>query len=133
MAQMAARPRAHNDAEPVGASAETATGTYPRVVESVTSAGLTQADVARILKVNLRTVGGWAAGVNAPTGRRVRELLDLQYLVEELRELFTDHGVQIWLNGRNRALEGQRPVALLLAGRYEDVLAQAQDTVRGGM
>ncbi|HEU5271661.1 MAG TPA: hypothetical protein VFU36_17170 [Jatrophihabitans sp.] len=56
----------------------------------------------------------------------------MQYIVRELREAYTEEGVQIWLHARKRNLDGQRPIDLLAADRYDDVLAEAE-RVAGAM
>ena len=48
-----------------------------------------------------------------------------------LNSVYTTEGVDIWLHGRNRALEGQRPIDLLAAGEFEVVLAEIE-RLRGG-
>lgn len=100
--------------------------TYSRIVEEVTSTGLTQADLGRVVGASLRTVQNWASGASTPSGVKMKRLLDVQYLIGELREVYTDEGIQIWLNARNRNLAGERPIDLLLGGQAESVLREAQ-------
>ena len=68
----------------------------------------------------------WAKGDASPTGAKVERLLDLNYLIRMLREVYTDQGVEIWLRSRNRHLEGQRPIDLLTEGALDQVLLEAQ-------
>lgn len=100
--------------------------TYLRVVEDVTDAGLTQSELGRAVGASTRTVQNWAAGATIPAGLKARRLLDLQYIVRELRSAYTDEGVRIWLNARNRNLDRQRPIDLLIAGEFDVVLAEAE-------
>jgi len=53
-------------------------------------------------------------------------LLDVKYIVDELREVYTREGVDIWLHSRNRNLGGQRPIELLTAGNVDEVVDEAQ-------
>jgi DNA-binding transcriptional regulator YiaG len=100
--------------------------TYPRIVDDITHSGITQAELGQAVGASLRTVQNWAAGNATPAGAKVRRLLDIQYIVRELREAYTVEGVEIWLHARNRNLDGQRPMDLLAAGQYDDVLAEAE-------
>lgn len=100
--------------------------TYLRIVEEVTEAGFTQVELGRAVGASSRTVQNWAAGTTAPTGVKVRRLLDLQYIVRELRNAYTDEGIKIWLNSRNRNLERHRPIDLLTSGKFDLVLREAE-------
>ncbi len=53
-------------------------------------------------------------------------LLDVQYVVEGLRDVYTDEGIDIWLRARNRNFGGQRPIDLVTAGDIDTVLREAQ-------
>lgn len=106
--------------------------TYLRIVDEITGSGITQTELGQAVGASLRTVQNWAAGSGTPAGVKVRRLLDVQYIVRELREAYTEEGVQIWMHARNRNLDGQRPIDLLAAGQYDDVLAEAEH-VSGAM
>jgi transcriptional regulator with XRE-family HTH domain len=100
--------------------------TYPRIVDDITRSGITQTELSKAVGTSLRTVQNWAAGNGIPAGPKVRRLLDVQYIVRELRDAYTEEGVQIWLHARNRNLGSQRPIDLLAAGQYDEVLAEAE-------
>lgn len=106
--------------------------TYLRVVGEVTDSGVTQSELGNVVGASLRTVQNWAAGSALPTGAKARRLLDLQFIVRELRTAYTDEGVQIWLHSRNRNLDRQRPIDLLTNGDFERVLEEAE-RVSGAM
>jgi transcriptional regulator with XRE-family HTH domain len=106
--------------------------TYLRVIEDVTESGLTQAELGKVVGASVRTVQNWASGATLPAGARARRLLDLQYVVRELRTAYTDEGVQIWLHARNRNLDRQRPIDLLVSGEVDRVLEEAE-RVSGAM
>jgi transcriptional regulator with XRE-family HTH domain len=106
--------------------------TYLRIVDEITRSGITQTELSQAVGASLRTVQNWAAGNGTPAGMKVRRLLDVQYIVRELREVYTEEGVQIWLHARNRNLDSRRPMELLAAGQYDEVLAEAE-RVSGAM
>lgn len=106
--------------------------TYLRVVETITGSGITQQQLAKAVGASVRTVQNWSQGSGTPRGARVNRLLDIKHIVELLRDTYTDEGIEIWLNSRNRNLDHQRPVDLLQQGRAEDVLAEVE-RLTGGM
>lgn len=105
---------------------------YAHLVDDVTEAGLTQAQIATAVKVSVRTVQNWRNGDSTPTGLRARRLIDLKYIVEGLREVYTAEGIDIWLNSRNRNLESQRPIDLLASGEIDCVSDEIRRVI-GGM
>jgi hypothetical protein len=104
---------------------------YARIVEGVRDGGLSTADMARIINVADRQVRNWMAGTNTPSGRNRDRLLELQYVTDQLREIYTSEGSEIWLHGRKRSLTGRRPVDLLADGEFEPVL-EAIERLRAG-
>jgi uncharacterized protein (DUF2384 family) len=87
--------------------------------------------MARIIDVADRQVRNWMAGSNAPSGRNRDRLLELQYVTDQLRDVYTSEGSEIWLHGRKRSLGGRRPVDLLIDGEFEPVL-EAIERLRAG-
>lgn len=106
--------------------------TYMRVVEEVTKAGITQAELAKAVGSGPRAVQNWASGQNTPRGQAVKRLLDVRTVVELLSDSYTDEGIDIWLHARNRNLDMRRPIDLIVEGDVEKVIDQAK-WVAGGM
>lgn len=106
--------------------------TYMRVVEEVTRAGITQAELAKAVGSGPRAVQNWASGQNTPRGETVKRLLDVRTVVELLSDSYTDEGIDIWLRARNRNLDMRRPIDLIMEGQIEQVIQQAK-WVAGGM
>lgn len=106
---------------------------YSRVVQSLRSSVLTVAELAELTGVSDRQVHRWSTGTSKPDGESRRRLLEVNYVVEQLRELYTDEGVEIWLHGRNKALGGQPPIELLRSGNYEPVLELVEALNQGVM
>jgi len=105
---------------------------FMRLVDDVTETVIPQGDFALAVGASERTVQNWSSGQTKPRGDTVKRVLDLVYLVRELREVYTDEGIYIWLQSRNRNLGGRRPLDLLSAGQTDDVLEEVQRVV-GGM
>lgn len=115
-----------------GEAGEPASVTYMRVVEEVTKAGITQAELAKAVGSGPRAVQNWASGANAPRGEAVKRLLDVRTVVELLSDSYTDEGVDIWLHSRNRNLDMRRPIDMIIDGQIDEVIEQAK-WVAGGM
>jgi hypothetical protein len=99
--------------------------TYLRIVEEVTESGITRAELGKAVGAAERTVHTWVAGTSTPTGVRARRLLDVQLIVRMLSDVYTQEGVRIWLNSRNRNLGLERPIDLLAEGQIDAVLDEA--------
>jgi DNA-binding transcriptional regulator YiaG len=105
---------------------------FMRLVDDVTESVITQSEFATAVGASERTVQNWSRGQTKPRGDAANRVLDLVHLVSELREVYTDEGIQIWLKSRNRNLASRRPIDLLAAGDVEDVLDEVQRVI-GGM
>jgi uncharacterized protein (DUF2384 family) len=104
---------------------------YARIVEEVHDGGMRTEDIARLVGVAERQVRNWSSGEHAPRGRNRDRLLEVHYVAQLLRDVYTREGAEIWLHGRKRSLEGRRPIDLLAEGRYEEVL-DAIERLRAG-
>jgi uncharacterized protein (DUF2384 family) len=92
------------------------------MVDELRDSGLSTADVARVVGVAERQVRNWTSGGNTPSGRNRDRLLELHYVANQLRDVYTKEGSEIWLHGRKRSLNGRRPIDLLAEGAYDEVL-----------
>ena len=106
---------------------------YRRVVEDVRAAAVTTAEIAEIVRVEERQVYNWAAGTSRPKSGNRDRLLDIYYIVSELRSVYTPEGVDIWLHGRNRSLGGQKPIDLLIEGDFQPVVYAVERLKTGAM
>lgn len=106
---------------------------YARIVNEIRDSGLSTADIARLVGVAERQVRNWTSGSNTPSGRNRDRLLELHYVTQALRDLYTREGAEIWLHGRKRSLAGQRPVDMLAKGSYEEVLDAIERKLAGAM
>jgi transcriptional regulator with XRE-family HTH domain len=106
---------------------------YARIVNEVRESGLSTADIARLVGVAERQVRNWTSGGNTPSGRNRDRLLELHYVTQALRDLYTREGAEIWLHGRKRSLDGRRPVDMLADGAYEEVLDAIESKRSGAM
>jgi DNA-binding transcriptional regulator YiaG len=106
---------------------------YARVVDDVRDGGLSIAEMADLIGVAERQVRNWSSSSHTPSGRNRDRLLQLHYVARLLRDVYTREGAEIWLHGRKRSLGGRRPVDLLAAGEYDEVLAAIERLQAGAM
>lgn len=115
---------------PRGALAETL---YSRIVDDIRASSISSGELAEITGVRERQVHNWASGANRPTGSARERLLEVNYIISLLRDVYTAEGTEIWLRGRNRALDGRRPIDLLRDGDFETVLQAIDRLVHGAV
>lgn len=108
-------------------------GLFSKVVEDVRGAALTTAELADITGVEERQVYNWASGSSRPRGATKDRLLEVHYIVNELREVYTPEGTDIWIHARNRGLGGSKPIDLLIEGNFQVVLAAIERLKTGAM
>lgn len=106
-------------------------GLYSRIVENIRAGSVTSAELAEITGVRERQVQNWATGANRPSGATRDRLLEVHYIVGQLQEVYSPEGIDIWLHGRNRTLDGRRPIDLLREGAFEDVLNAVERLTTG--
>lgn len=87
--------------------------------------GLTQAEIASIANVTVRTVRRWQQGTSAPQPRHARRLDDLQTVLDELAKNYTPTGCLAWLRNRHRLLGGRRAIEMIALGEFDEVYGAA--------
>lgn len=103
---------------------------YRHVVADARRA-LSLVEIGQITGVGDRAVQNWARGTSRPEGASRDRLLELKYVIEQLSDVYTDEGIEIWLHARQRGLGGRQPIELLREGRFEEVLS-AVERLAGG-
>ncbi|MQA73753.1 MAG: DUF2384 domain-containing protein [Solirubrobacterales bacterium] len=93
-------------------------GVYARLVAELREV-LTAREIAGASGVAERQVHHWRAGETRPRGEARERLLELHYVLEGLRDVYTPEGIEVFWHGRNRDLEGRRPIDLAQAGEFE--------------
>lgn len=114
-------------------AAATSGTSYPWLVDEVRRFGLTTSEIAEITGVKERQVQHWAAGTSKPQGDTRDRLVDIHYVVQQLKEVYKPEGIEIWLHARNRGLAGRRPIELLIEGEFESVINAVERLTTGAM
>lgn len=92
--------------------------------------GLTQRMIAKATGTSERTVRTWEKNAR-PRQAAYDKLMDLAEVVALLSETLTCRGIEQWLNARNRAAEGDRPIEMIGAGEAGNVCELAVALVEG--
>jgi uncharacterized protein (DUF2384 family) len=79
-------------------------------------------DVAKMLKIRPETVSRWNVGKAFPRPEAERILLDLDYVVERLADLYEPDEARVWLFSRQKVLDGKIPSELIQRGHADTVI-----------
>ena len=94
-----------------------------RIDSIVEKGGINSRDIANVLSIRPETVSRWNQGKAFPQRDAERRLLDLEFVVDLLSELYSPDEARLWLLSRQRSLDDKSPVQLISDGRIEDVIA----------
>lgn len=89
-------------------------------------------DVANVLKVRPETVSRWNQGKAFPHPQTEKQLLELEFILDQLSDFYEPREARLWIFSRQRLLGGEIPAELIQKGRVEDVLTavnQLRDAV----
>jgi transcriptional regulator with XRE-family HTH domain len=93
--------------------------------------GINSRDVAQLLQTTPQTVSRWQNGESAPHPKSLERLLALDWLVEQLSQVYRPDEAKLWLFSRHQMLAGERPVDRIADDKIEDVL-QLIDQLQSG-
>ena len=85
--------------------------------------GLSGREVALLLRTTPQTVSRWRQGRVSPQPQALERLLMLDWLADQLAEVYSPDEARLWLFSPNEELEGARPADLIADERIEVVLA----------
>ena len=104
-----------------------------RKLDTIRSKGaLTNADVANLLGLRPETISRWNRGHAFPHRESERELLEIEYIVDELSDFYDEpNEARMWLFSRQRLLDDERPADLIKQGRSQAVLDSIRKILEG--
>ncbi|HEX3398254.1 MAG TPA: antitoxin Xre/MbcA/ParS toxin-binding domain-containing protein [Steroidobacteraceae bacterium] len=79
-------------------------------------------DVAKVLQIRPETVSRWNQGKAFPRRDAEKALLDLEYVVERLADLYEPDEARLWLFSRQKLLDGKIPAELIQQGHADNVI-----------
>ena len=87
-----------------------------------TKGAMRSADIANVLEVRPETVSRWNQGKAFPHPNTEKQLLELEYIVDQLSDFYEPDEARLWLFSRQKLLGGASPAELIQKGRVDDVL-----------
>jgi transcriptional regulator with XRE-family HTH domain len=105
-------------------------GIAKRLANIQQGAGISAQETAQLLGTTAETVSRWRTGKTDPQKTHRDYLLQVEYLVSELAELYPPEEAKLWLFSPHKLLAGQRPADRIRDNHIEDVLtliAQLKD------
>lgn len=100
------------------------TAVAKRIERLKSEGGIKSADLAELLNTTPETVSRWNTGRSSPRSDAERTILELEYIIERLREFYKDpNDARLWLFSPQKLLGGKKPADLIEAGRMDEVLA----------
>lgn len=79
-------------------------------------------DVANLLGARPETVSRWNQGKAFPRPDAQKNLLALEYIVDELSDIYEPQEARLWLFSRQKLLGGSSPADLIQAGKADAVI-----------
>jgi hypothetical protein len=89
-------------------------------------------EVANLLGTRPETVSRWNQGRAYPHPNTEKTLLELEYIVDQLSELYDPNDARIWIFSPQKLLGDTSPAALIREGRIDEVMrlvSQLRDAV----
>lgn len=104
-----------------------------RRLEAIQTKGaMRSADVANVLSVRPETVSRWNQGKAFPHPSTEKQLLELEFIVDQLSDFYEPKEARLWMFSRQKLLGGEVPADLIQKGRVDEVLT-AVNQLRDGV
>ena len=85
----------------------------------------------QVLNVRPETVSRWNKGRALPHASTEKQLLELEFVIDKLADIYEPHDARLWLFARQRLLDDQVPAELIQQGRVDEVLASVNQLLDG--
>ncbi|MBA8888725.1 uncharacterized protein (DUF2384 family) [Dokdonella fugitiva] len=94
-----------------------------RKLDSIqTKSAMRSVDVANLLGARPETVSRWNQGKAFPRPDAQKNLLALEYIVDELSDIYEPKEARLWLFSRQKLLGGNSPADLIQEGKADAVI-----------
>lgn len=98
------------------------TGAVARRLESIHEKGaLSFSELAELLRTTPETVSRWRQGHREPRPSTEKDLLELEFFIEQLSELYDPKEARLFLYSPQKLLGGQTPAQLIMQGDMSKV------------
>ena len=109
------------------------TSAVARKLESLRTKGaMRNIEVANLLGTRPETVSRWNQGKAYPHASTEKTLLELEYIVDQLSDIYEPDEARQWIFSPQKLLAGMAPAELIGSGRIDEVLRlvnQVRDAV----
>ena len=103
-----------------------------RKLEAIRSKGAIRSiDIASILEIRPETVSRWTHGKAFPRRRAQKQLLELEYVIDQLADFQERQEIRLWIFSRQKKLAKKTPGLMIHLGRTDKVLALIDQIRRG--
>lgn len=89
-------------------------------------------DVANLLGARPETVSRWNQGKAFPRPEAQKSLLSLEYIIDQLSDMYEPKEARLWLFSRQKLLGGNSPANLIQEGKIDEVI-EAIERLREGV
>ena len=94
-----------------------------RKLESIQEKGAMRSiDVANLLGARPETVSRWNQGKAFPRPDAQKNLLSLEYIIDQLSDMYEPREARLWLFSRQKLLGGTSPANLIQEGKIDEVI-----------
>jgi len=93
--------------------------------------GIRSREIAELLDTTPETVSRWNSGRVEPQPDRLKRLLELEWLLDQLSSNYKPDEARLWLFSPHRMLGGKTPADKIRHGGIEEVLALVAQIVDG--
>ncbi|MGH8147617.1 MAG: hypothetical protein ACREPY_14960, partial [Rhodanobacteraceae bacterium] len=89
-------------------------------------------DVANLLGARPETVSRWNQGKAFPRPDAQKNLLSLEYIIDQLSDIYEPIEARLWLFSRQKLFDGSSPATLIQEGKIDSVI-EAVERLREGV
>ena len=109
-----------------------ATNAIARRLKSIEEkASMRSSDIANVLNVRPETVSRWNQGKAFPHPSTEKQILELDFIVDQLSDFFSPDEARLWLFSRQKLLDGRVPADIIQSGNVDDVLGAVNQLREG--
>ena len=94
-------------------------------------ASMRSSDIANVLNVRPETVSRWNQGKAFPHPSTEKQILELDFIVDQLSDFFSPDEARLWLFSRQKLLDGRVPADIIQSGNVDDVLGAVNQLREG--
>ena len=87
-----------------------------------TKGAMRSSDIANVLSVRPETVSRWNQGKAFPHPSTEKQLLELEFIIDQLSDFYEPNETRLWIFSRQRLLNGGVPAEFIQQGKVDDVL-----------